>query len=70
MPTILRQEYYRETNSEVKAHIVRVAVSLMSDVSEELLQDAMQSSDPVIKEVTDKIVKDRAKANVISTWQT
>ena len=62
MEGILRQAYYREQNSEVKAHIVRVAVSLMSDISEELLQDALTSTDPEVKTVADKIVRDRAKA--------
>ncbi len=60
MPLVLRQAYYREQDSTVRAHIVRVGVSLMSEISEELLSDALQSPDPVVKAAADKIIRDRA----------
>ncbi len=63
MPMILKQAYYREQDGEVKAHIVRVAVSLMSDVGTELLTDAFKSHELAVKEVADKITRDRAKAH-------
>ncbi|MEP7289932.1 MAG: HEAT repeat domain-containing protein [Chloroflexota bacterium] len=62
MPGVLKQAYYREQNSEVKAHVVRVSVGLMSEVGEELLQAALKDSDPEVKSVADKIMQDRAKA--------
>ena len=69
MPAILRQAYYRERDSEVKAHMVRVAVSLMSEVGEELLQDALKSDDELVKAAADKITRDRAKASVVPIRQ-
>jgi hypothetical protein len=69
MPGILKQAYYREQDSEVKAHVVRVAVGLMSEVSEELLEDALKSKDEQVKAVADKIMKDRSKANFVPTRQ-
>lgn len=55
MPTVIRGAYIREKDSEVKAHILRVAVNLATDVGLELLQDALKSSDPQVKRQADKL---------------
>jgi hypothetical protein len=63
-PGILRRAYSFETNSDVKAHIVRVAASLMNDAGEEILQDALKSSDEKVRATAEAIMKDRANAGI------
>jgi HEAT repeat protein len=65
MAGILRQAYFREMDSEVKAHIVRVAASLGSDVGEELFQDALGSKDTMVKAAADKIMRERQGARAV-----
>jgi HEAT repeat protein len=67
MPAVLRQAYYREQDSEVKAHTLRVAVSLMSEVSEELLQDALIINDDQVNAVAQQIVRDRTQTSRVPT---
>ena len=55
-PSLLDQAYRQESDSEVKAHIVRVAVNLMSPVGRGLLQDALHCGDEHIEEVARQIV--------------
>ncbi|MFN8375806.1 MAG: HEAT repeat domain-containing protein [Anaerolineae bacterium] len=61
MPGILKRAYMMETDSEVKAHIVRVAASLMSPVGEEILQDALKSRDATVCAAAEKIMQERAQ---------
>ncbi len=59
---ILRDAYYQEGNSGVKAHILRVSVSLMSEGSEALLNDALFSADDALRAAADQIVRERAQS--------
>jgi HEAT repeat protein len=54
-PAILKRAYDVEHDSEVKARIVKIAYNLMSEVREEILLDAAQSSDEVVKEAAEQI---------------
>ncbi|MCC7449452.1 MAG: HEAT repeat domain-containing protein [Anaerolineae bacterium] len=58
---ILRDAYYREGDSAVKAHILRVSVSLMAEGSESLLNDALFSADDPLREAAERIVRERAQ---------
>ena len=53
--TLLMQAYDREQDEEVKAHLVRVAVALMSEASEEILRDALQSSSGVVRDAAELV---------------
>lgn len=70
-PIVLRQAYRRESDSEVKAQMVRVATSLMAqntgagdavNVADEILQDALQSKDDRVRQVAEEVAKSRQKA--------
>jgi HEAT repeat protein len=54
-PHILKHAYDIEHDSENKARIVKIAYNLMSEVREEILRDASQSSDEVVKESAEQI---------------
>lgn len=68
-PGILKRSYSIEKNSEVKAEIVRIVTSLMSDISgasekalqiaNEILEDALKSADAVVKAAADEVVRNR-----------
>jgi HEAT repeat protein len=59
-PALLKAAYEREQDSEVKAHIMRVAVSLMSVVGDALFQDALHSADMRVREVAEEIERARS----------
>jgi hypothetical protein len=71
-PFILRKTYNLEQDSSVKAEIVRITTSLMADnagateqeleVSEYILQDAVKSSDPVVKAAAEQVIANRERA--------
>lgn len=71
-PSILKRTYNVEDNSEVKAEIVRISTSLMSNLtgatSDELaaadfiLQDALKSSDPKVKTAAEEAQRNRQGA--------
>jgi HEAT repeat protein len=63
-PGLLDQAYQHESDSEVKAHIVRVAVNLMSPVGHALLQDALHCGDDHIEEVARQIVHEHERDHV------
>lgn len=63
-PIVIRQAYFRETDSEVKAQIVRVATSLMSEAGEGILQDALTSKDQRVRNTAEEIIKNRATGKV------
>lgn len=67
-PVILKKTYRLEMDNEVKAHIVRVAAGLMSEASEEILQDALKSNDEVVKKAADKIMEERERTGVVATY--
>ena len=62
-PSVLRRAYRLEADPEVKAQMMRVAASLMSDVGEELLNDGLKSSVPRVRQIAEQIMKDRASAH-------
>lgn len=65
---ILKKSYIIETDSEVKAHIVRVAVGLMSDVSDEILNNAINENDDVVRKTAQKIVEERERLGFVPTF--
>jgi|GEM_PF-6003514 len=67
-PGILRRAYLLEQDSGVKAHIVRVSASLMSEAGDGLLQDALKSKDDVVRGVAEQISADRARAATVATF--
>jgi hypothetical protein len=72
-PMILRKSYNIEDNSEVKAEIVRISNSLMSgitgassaelEVAEYMLQDALKSSDSLVRQSAEEVQRHRQTAN-------
>jgi HEAT repeat protein len=65
-PIVLKRAYQIEQDEEVKAHIVRVAASLMSEAGEEILQDALKKPNGRVRAIADKIMLDRASGKVAS----
>jgi predicted DsbA family dithiol-disulfide isomerase len=61
---LLQQAYEQETDAEVKAHIVRVAVNLMSLNGEALLQAALHSEVEAVQHTAQQIVAERARTGV------
>lgn len=74
-PQILRKTYNLERSLEVKTEIVRVACSLISDITggtaqelavvDAILQDALASSNPQLKEAALDVVKNRELAAAV-----
>ncbi len=70
-PGIIRRTYNLETEPELKAHIIKIATSLMSvdsggdeeseKVADELLADAAGSSVDVVKLAAEQVMADRAR---------
>lgn len=72
-PIVLKQAYYREIDSSVKAQMVRVATSLMAEntgagegvqVAEQILKDALENADGKVRRVAEEIVAQRRAAAV------
>lgn len=70
-PTVLRQAYYREADSSVKAQMVRVATSLINEstgavegiqVAEQILKDALENPDGKVRRVAEEIMEQRRTA--------
>jgi HEAT repeat protein len=61
---VLKRAYHLEQDDDVKAHMVRVAASLMSDAGDEILQDALKSKLEQVRRIAEQITSDRAKATV------
>lgn len=71
-PSILRRTWGIEANSSVRAEIVRISTSLMADnagasedaksVANAILQEALDSSDPVVKAAADAVEANRQRA--------
>jgi HEAT repeat protein len=64
-PAILMKTYRIELDEDVKAHIVRIAAGLMSKASEEILDDALKSTQPKVKATAEKIIADRERAGIV-----
>lgn len=54
-PQLLKHAYEVEPDSAIKARIVKIAYNLMSEVREEILLEASQSSDEVVQEAAEQI---------------
>ena len=54
-PPILKRAYETEPAREIKAQIVKIAYNLMSEVRDEILQDAAHSTDELLKEAAEQI---------------
>ena len=67
-PAILKKTYRIELDPEVKAHIVRVSAGLMSEASEEILQDALHSDDEEVRHVAQTIMDERERTGVVATY--
>lgn len=67
-PSVLLKTYRIEADPDVKAHIVRIAAGLMSDASESILQDALQSNEQVVKQTAEKIMEERERAGGKATY--
>lgn len=65
---ILKKTYRLELDPEVKAHIVRVSAGLMSDASEEILQDALNSKKAEVQKAAQRIMAERARTGIIATY--
>lgn len=75
-PMILRKTYNLEQVSDVKAEIVRITNSLMAansgataeelKVADDILQDALKSTDEVVKAAADEVVRHREEATAIA----
>ncbi|MAS34656.1 MAG: hypothetical protein CL610_11660 [Anaerolineaceae bacterium] len=72
-PIVLRQAYFRETDSTVKAQMVRVIANLMRDntgagdaaqVAEQILKNALESPDAKVRHVAEQIVEQRRTTSV------
>jgi HEAT repeat protein len=59
-PALLKNAYFAEQDSEVKAHMLRVAADLMSGASDEILQDALESRDASLRTIAREIDDKRA----------
>ncbi len=75
-PIVLKQAYYRETDSSVKAQMVRVATSLMNEstgavegiqVAEQILKDALENADGKVRRVAEEIMEQRRTATAIAS---
>jgi hypothetical protein len=75
-PGIIRRTYMSEPNAKVKANIVKVATSLMTlesggtaesdSVSQQLLNDALNSDEPEVRFAAEEIVNNRARSTAMS----
>ena len=62
---LLSHAYRHESDSGVKAHLVRVVVALMSPVGEEILRDALLATDPQVVQAAERIMEARARAGIV-----
>ena len=54
-PEILKYAYKTEPDGETKGRMVKIAFNLMSEAREEILVDAAQSSDEMVREAAEQI---------------
>ncbi len=61
-PEIVKHTYRIETDARLKAHIVRIAASLMPEtLGEELLQDGLHSDDEQVRQEAEQVARERAQ---------
>ena len=68
-PVILMKTYRLEMDSEVKAHIVRIAAGLMSSASDDILNDALNSNDPIVNKMAETIMEERQRAGMVAKFK-
>lgn len=68
-PKILLKTYRLETEPEVKAHIVRIGAGLMSEVSEQILADAINSTQEEVHEAAAKIYAERERTGTVAQYK-
>ncbi len=71
-PGIIRRTYMSEMEPKVKAHIIKVATSLMTlesggteeseSVSQQILNDALSSNDPEVRFAAEEVTNNRARS--------
>lgn len=52
---ILRRAYFLEQDAEVKSHMVRVSVSLMSEAGKTILEDALKSTVELVRKTAESV---------------
>jgi hypothetical protein len=62
---LLSDAYSHESHSGVKAHLVRVVVALMFPIGEEILRDALLSTDPQVVQAAERIMEARARTGIV-----
>jgi HEAT repeat protein len=68
-PDIVRWAYQREADGDTRAHMLRIAVSLLSEAGEELLQDALHSADSQLRDAAELIVRERAQRGAARAFE-
>ena len=66
--SLLRQAYEQEQDDEVKAHIIHVAVNLLSPLGKELLEDGLQSHSECVREMAGQIRADIEVGAIVVEW--
>jgi hypothetical protein len=54
-PAILRRAYFLESDSHVKGQMIRISVSLASEIGDDLLADGLKSPSPEIRSVAEEM---------------
>lgn len=62
VPGILRRAYMGEFAPEVKAHVLRVVVSLNGEVGNTLLSDALASNEATVRAMAERLMVERSSA--------
>jgi hypothetical protein len=55
--SLLRDAFFREQESEVQAHMLRVTVSLMAEVGQVMLDAALSSTDDTVRAQAERLQK-------------
>jgi molecular chaperone DnaK (HSP70)/HEAT repeat protein len=66
--TLLTQAYQQEKDDEVKAHIIHVAVNLLSPLGKEFLEDGLRSESEGIREMAEQIKADIEAGAILVEW--
>jgi hypothetical protein len=66
--SLLRQAYEQEQDGEVKAHIIHVAVNLLSLLGKELLEDGLRCHSERVREMAEQIRADIEAGAIVVEW--
>ncbi len=66
---LLKNTYYNEEDDQVKAHILFVAINLLSEAGDELLADGLRSRIPALQEMAVRLQKDLAEGNIATGYE-